>query len=77
VGQGGAAIRLAPNPVSRASFIAYVRNGKRNSGASPFWSGMPAYSNKFISDSELADLYAYVASIPAPPSPTGIPALSE
>src|SRR5437870_1272944 len=65
MGQGGGGPRLAPNPIPGPLFMNYVRNGKRNPGAS-VWSGMPPFSTKFISDSELADIYAYVASIPPP-----------
>ena len=76
-GQGGAAVRLAPNPIPRAAFVNYVRNGKRNPRSSPFWSGMPPYSNRFISDSELSELYAYLAAIAAPPPAKSIPAFSR
>jgi mono/diheme cytochrome c family protein len=76
VGQGGSAVRLAPNPIPRGTFINWVRNGKRNPRSSPFWSGMPAFSSKFISDSELGDLYEYLAAVAAPPPARSIPALN-
>jgi mono/diheme cytochrome c family protein len=63
VGQGGAGARLAPKPREKAGFIAYVRSGRRG------WSvagGMPAYPVSMLSDAVLADIYAYLASIPAP-----------
>ena len=71
VGQGGAGARLAPKPRAQAAFVAYVRSGRRG------WSvagGMPAYPPKFLSDAALADIYAYLSSIPAPPE---IPMLKE
>jgi mono/diheme cytochrome c family protein len=62
-GQGGAGARLAPKPLAQAAFAAYVRSGRRG------WSvagGMPAYPPRVLSDAALADIYAYLASIPAP-----------
>jgi mono/diheme cytochrome c family protein len=63
VGQGGAGARLAPKPRAEAGFVAYVRSGRRG------WSvagGMPAYPASVVSDAVLADVYAYLASIPLP-----------
>ena len=63
VGQGGAGARLAPKPRPEAGFVAYVRSGRRG------WSvagGMPAYPASVVSDAVLADIYAYLASIPVP-----------
>jgi mono/diheme cytochrome c family protein len=77
VGQGGPGGRLAPKPVPIAVFTTYVRQGKvNNPGANRNWAGMPPYSTKFISDSELADIYAYLASIADPPPVKNIPLLS-
>src|SRR5258708_32181596 len=70
VGQGGAGARLAPKPRAAAAFMAYVRSGRRG------WSvaaGMPAYPAGMLSDAALADMYAYLASIPAPQPPSEIP----
>jgi len=63
VGQGGAGARLAPKPRAQAGFAAYLRSGRRG------WSvagGMPAYPPGILSDVALADLYAYLMSIPPP-----------
>ena len=77
VGQGGPGGRLAPKPIPEAAFTAFVRKGKvTNPNENRNWAGMPPFSSKFISDAELADLYAYLASIPEPPAPGSIPALS-
>ncbi len=78
VGQGGPGGRLAPNTIPFGIFASFVRNGKRsNPNANVNWSGMPPYSEKFISNSELADIHAYLASIP-PSAPVGsIPLLND
>jgi ubiquinol-cytochrome c reductase cytochrome c subunit len=74
VGQGGAGARLAPKPLAVTAFIAYVRSGRRG------WSiagGMPAYPPRAISDSALADIWAYLASIAPPPPASSIPLLRD
>jgi len=63
VGHGGAAPRLAPNTLPLAGFTTWVRNG------TPGWtvaSGMPAFPVSELSDADLADVRAYLASQPAP-----------
>jgi ubiquinol-cytochrome c reductase cytochrome c subunit len=78
MGQGGPGGRLAPKPVPMAAFTSFVRNGKMgNPRANRHWAGMPPYSARFLSDAELADIYAYLVSIPEPPDPTRVPLLSE
>jgi mono/diheme cytochrome c family protein len=49
--------RLGPRPLPFASFSRYVRNPSNQ---------MPPYTAKVVSDAELADIYAYVESRPAP-----------
>ena len=70
MGQGSIATsggkRLAPNPLAWESFSAFVRLTK---GA------MPPYSEKILSDGDLADIYAYLQSIPMPPDVNVIPLL--
>jgi ubiquinol-cytochrome c reductase cytochrome c subunit len=69
VGQGGAGARLAPNTIPLAAMQVWVRGG------TPGWSiarGMPAFPATVISDNELADVQAYLASLPAPPKPDDI-----
>ena len=73
VGQGGVGPRLAPNPLPMAAFANFVRNG------TPGWSllgGMPAFSTAVLSEKDLANLRAYLASVPAPPPPKDIPLLN-
>ena len=75
-GQGGPGGRLAPRPIPRAAFTSYVRNGKMDDPLdNRNWSGMPPFSIKFLSDAELADIYAYLASIPDPPPVANMPLL--
>ena len=73
VGHGGAAKRLAPDTLPLAAFTTWVRNG------TPGWSflaGMPAFSADVLSDEELADIQAYLASQPQPPPLADIPLLN-
>ena len=74
VGQGGAGARIAPNPLALAAFAAYVRKGGPTHSV---FGGMPAYPPNVLSDSDLADIRAYLATIPVPPSAKTIPLLSE
>jgi len=65
VGQGGAAgARLAQTKLTQQGFIAFVRN--------PPPSNMPPYRAKIMSDQELADVYAYIQTFPAPLNPANI-----
>jgi ubiquinol-cytochrome c reductase cytochrome c subunit len=63
---GGAGPRLAPRPIPFAAFSAYVRAPKDQ---------MPPYTVKSLSDQELADIYAHLLTIPAPPAVDAIPIL--
>jgi ubiquinol-cytochrome c reductase cytochrome c subunit len=66
--QGGAGARLAPRPIAFATFSRYVR---RPTGQ------MPPYTAKVVSDQELADIYAFLVTIPAPPAANTIPILAR
>ena len=70
VGQGGergAGPRIAPNAWPYAAFAQQVRRPR---------DGMPRYTTQFVSDQELADIYAYVASIKPGPAAKDIPLLA-
>ena len=68
-GQGGVAgARLAPRPIVLVAFIAYVRHPTGQ---------MPPYTSKVLSDTDLADIHAYLSSIAAPPPAKGIPLLNQ
>jgi mono/diheme cytochrome c family protein len=70
VGQGSVRTsggrRLAPDPMPWEAFSAFVRSANRD---------MPPYSETILSDSDLADIYAYLQSIPKPPDVNSIPLL--
>jgi mono/diheme cytochrome c family protein len=66
-GQGGAGKTLAPNPLPFETFSVFVRN---TSGA------MPPYQKAILSDDDLADIYAYLRSIPKPQDYRKIPLLN-
>jgi len=68
-GQGTTAgARLAPKPITLPALIAYVRKPAGQ---------MPPYTVKVVSDAELADIRAYLASIPDPPPSKSIPLLNQ
>ena len=69
VGQGGAGARLAPNTMPLAAMQVWVRGGTPGGSIAR---GMPAFPTSVISDSELADVQAYLASLPPPPKPDDI-----
>ena len=71
LGQGAAqtgAARIGPPQLSFEGFQNYVRAPKVN---------MPPYSAKAIPEQDLADIYAYLKSIPMPPKGKDIPLLNK
>jgi mono/diheme cytochrome c family protein len=60
--------RLAPDPLPWAKFSTLTRSTNR---------AMPPYSEKILSDGDLADIYAYLQSIPKPADPNSIPLLKQ
>jgi mono/diheme cytochrome c family protein len=69
VGQGGLnGPRLAQSRFTQAGFIAFVRN--------PPSSNMPPYRAKVLSDQDLADVFAFIKSIPEPKPAKDIPLLN-
>ncbi|PYS32173.1 MAG: hypothetical protein DMG14_35225 [Acidobacteria bacterium] len=66
--QGGAGARLAPRPIAFTAFSKYVRQPTGE---------MPPYTSRVVSDKELADIYAFLQSIPQPPPASSIPLLSK
>ena len=70
VGQGGAAgARLAQTKLPLIAFTAFVRN--------PRSGGMPPFRAKVMSDQDLADVYAYIKSLPEPRPVKDIPLLNQ
>ncbi len=69
LGQGSnAGARLAPKPLPLAAMIAYVRKPTGQ---------MPPVTAKVVSDAELADIRAYLETIPAPPDVKTIKLLNQ
>jgi mono/diheme cytochrome c family protein len=70
-GQNGNGARLVPMKFPQAGFIAYVRNPPRANQ-------MPSFSPKVLADADLADIYAYIKTLPdsAPPA-SSVPILSQ
>jgi ubiquinol-cytochrome c reductase cytochrome c subunit len=67
VGQGGRdGARLAQTALNLQGLIRYVRKPT---------GGMPAFTEKILSDQELTDVYAYLKSLPAARAPQEIPLL--
>jgi ubiquinol-cytochrome c reductase cytochrome c subunit len=60
--------RLGPRPIAFAGFVKYVRQPTGQ---------MPPYTMKVASDSDLADIYAFVAARPTPPPLQSIPLLTS
>jgi ubiquinol-cytochrome c reductase cytochrome c subunit len=59
VGQGGVTgPKLAPGPMAYEAFSVFVRNTR---GA------MPPYQKAILSDADLADIHAYLSSLPKAP----------
>ena len=70
-GQGAAqtgAARIGPPQLSFEGFQTYVRSPKNQ---------MPPYTAKALPDQDLADIYAYLKSIPMPPKGKDIPLLNQ
>jgi mono/diheme cytochrome c family protein len=67
-GHGGVGARLAPNPIAFTAFSKYVRQPTGE---------MPPYTSKVVSDKELADIYAFLQSLPQPPAAKSIPILNN
>ncbi len=68
-GQGGVAgARIAATPLSAQALIRYVRR--------PF-GAMPAFTQKVLPDPELADIYAYLKSLPPAKPAKDIPLLKQ
>ena len=67
-GQGGAGATLAPSAMPLAGFTRYIR---KPTGA------MPPYSEKVVTDAQLADIYAFLKTIPKPPDAKSIPLLNQ
>ena len=69
VGQGAVTgIRLAPDPLRYERFVEFIRTSKK---------AMPPYREAVLSNEDLADIYAYLESIPRAPDYRSIPLLNQ
>jgi len=69
IGQGadrGTGPKIAPGPLPYPAFALQVRTPRLD---------MPAYRKEFISDQELADIYAYLLTVKPSPAAKDIPLL--
>lgn len=62
----GTGPRLAPNPLAYPAFSHQVRSPANS---------MPPYTGKVVSDQDLADIYAFLLTVPKPPPVASIPLL--
>jgi mono/diheme cytochrome c family protein len=68
-GQGGVTgPHLAPDPIAEEAFTSFVRSSNRF---------MPPYPEAILSNADLADIYAYLKSIPKPADYKSIPLLNQ
>jgi ubiquinol-cytochrome c reductase cytochrome c subunit len=68
-GQGGVTgPKLAPDPLPFEALSNFVRTTNR---------AMPPFREEILSNEDLADIYAYLESIPKGPDPKSIPLLNE
>ena len=66
-GQNGPGTRLVPARMTVPVFTGYVRNPRQ----------MPPYTAKVVPDAELADIWAYLQTLPRSPSPKDVPLLIQ
>ena len=66
-GHGGAGARLVPMRLSLPAFTAFVRNP----------ANMPPYTSKVLTDVQLADVWAYIKTLPQSPPASSIPLLNQ
>ena len=68
-GQGGRdGARIGQTALNLQGLMRYVRKPT---------GGMPAFTEKILSDQELTDIYAYLKSVPAAKAPKDIPLLEQ
>ena len=68
-GQGGVTgPKLGPDPIPFETLSSFVRTTSR---------AMPPYREEILSNEDLADIYAYLQSIPKAPDPKSIPLLNQ
>ena len=69
LGQGGVTgPKLAPEPMPQETFVSFVRTTNR---------AMPPYREPVLPNEDLADIHAYLQSIPKPADYKSIPLLNQ
>ncbi|WP_398471642.1 c-type cytochrome [Tardiphaga sp.] len=80
-GQGGSYTgpRLAPNPWPWQAIAAFIRQppGMKPPFTTVRWAIMPAFTRKMVTDADVQDMRAYLASMPAPAAADRIPTFSR
>jgi mono/diheme cytochrome c family protein len=66
--QGGVGPKLGPAPLPYSFVLHYVRHPAGT---------MPPYTEKVASDQDLADIYAFLKSLPEPPKAKSVPLLNQ
>jgi mono/diheme cytochrome c family protein len=66
--QGGVGPKLGPEPMPYEALANFVRTTSRQ---------MPPYSEQILSNDDLADIYAFLQTIPASPDAKSIPLLNQ
>ena len=66
-GHGGAGARLVPSRMPLPSFTAYLRSPRQ----------MPPYTATVLSDAQVADVWAYIQTLPRSPAAKDIPLLNQ
>ena len=66
--QGGVGPKLGPDPLPYSFVQQYVRHPTGT---------MPPYTEKVLSDHDLADIYAFLKSLPQPPKAKDVPLLRQ
>lgn len=69
-GQNGPGSRLVPMRMTQTGFTGYVRRPPRPNR-------MPSYSAKVLSDTQMADIWAYLRTLPDAPALKDIPLLVD
>jgi ubiquinol-cytochrome c reductase cytochrome c subunit len=70
VGQGSpiSGPKLAPDPLPLEAMSAFIRGSNR---------AMPPYKEEVLPNTDLADIHAYLSSVPKPPDYKTIPLLAD
>jgi mono/diheme cytochrome c family protein len=66
--QGGVGPKLGPGPLPYSFVLHYVRHPAGT---------MPPYTEKVVTDQDLADIYAFLKSLPEPPKAKSVPLLNQ